>query len=391
MKRKIKITESQYNKLKQSLVETPFDKLAKNTIKVGDVIEINDSGKKSSFKVLQSYGGQITMEGISSDVVKYIYTITSTSLHGNELGGYYIDKVRYSQNPKDIKNWPKINKQITDFQVFRNNKLIDAADFNGKSSFNPNLPAPIGAQTAPNSPNNLPVPSDDAEKGYHPYEELPNDGTTPSSGSTQPDTKEPYEKEYYPYEEVDDTPPDAPPTPEDNEKVNKIVDVLSGKDPVLQKLFFKQASWMEHLNAELKGKKATHGGITATYDMLSYYVRNHIDKETPGFHEGKKVKYFLLTPVSLQFQKKIRNLNIEANVVLEGEVLPLEFGDTKRVIFNREDNYFITIVQTTNKYDVFKCRISKTKSHGNITKEYVNIEFQESDGYTTVQNQEKNK
>ena len=148
---------------------------------------------------------------------------------------------------------------------------------------------------------------------------------------------------------------------------------------------------MEHLNAELKGKKATHGGITATYDMLSNYVRNHIDKETPGFHEGKKVKYFLLTPVSLQFQKKVRNLNIEANVVLEGEVLPLEFGDTKRVIFNREDNYFITIVQTTNKYDVFKCRISKTKSHGNITKEYVNIEFQESDGYTTVQNQEKNK
>ena len=177
MKRKIKITESQYNTLKQSLVETPFDKLAKSTIKVGDIIEINDSGKKSSFKVLQSYGGQITMEGVSSDVVKYIYTITSTSLHGNELSGYYVDKARYSQNPKDIKNWPRINKQITDLQVFRNNKLIDAADFNGKSSFNTNLPAPIGATTTPPSTNNSLVPSDDAENGYHPYEELPNDGT----------------------------------------------------------------------------------------------------------------------------------------------------------------------------------------------------------------------
>ena len=38
MIKKLKITESQYNRLLNLLVETPFDVVVKNTIKAGDIV-----------------------------------------------------------------------------------------------------------------------------------------------------------------------------------------------------------------------------------------------------------------------------------------------------------------------------------------------------------------
>jgi hypothetical protein len=51
MAKKIKISESQYNTLQKYLVETPYDEVYKS-IKVDDIIEIENKGNISKYKVM---------------------------------------------------------------------------------------------------------------------------------------------------------------------------------------------------------------------------------------------------------------------------------------------------------------------------------------------------
>ena len=131
MNKKIKITESQYNRLLQVMVETPFDTMAKDTIKTGDIVSITWKGTKNNFKVIDSTSGQIVMDNIDkgSTNINYRYFMVYTSLNGDDLQLRRVHKTKEANKLNDTKSWSPITvKDITNIQVIRNGKVIDNVD-----------------------------------------------------------------------------------------------------------------------------------------------------------------------------------------------------------------------------------------------------------------------
>jgi len=131
MSKKIKITESQYNRLIQLMVETPFDTMAKDSIKAGDIISITWKGTKNNFKVINNTSGQIIMDNIDkgSTNINYRYFMVYTSLNGDDLQLRRVHKTKEADKLNDTKSWSPITvKDITNIQVIRDGKLVDKVD-----------------------------------------------------------------------------------------------------------------------------------------------------------------------------------------------------------------------------------------------------------------------
>jgi hypothetical protein len=131
MNKKLKITESQYNRLLNLLLETPFDALVKNTINVGDVVSITWKGSKNNFKVVDDSSGHIIMDNIDtgSTNINYRYFMAFTSLDGDDLELRRVHKTKEADKLNNIKSWSLVTvKDITNIEIFRNNKLIDTID-----------------------------------------------------------------------------------------------------------------------------------------------------------------------------------------------------------------------------------------------------------------------
>ena len=131
MNKKLKITESQYNRLLNLLLETPFDALIKNTINVGDDVSITWKGSKNNFKVVDDSSGHIIMDNIDtgSTNINYRYFMAFTSLDGDDLELRRVHKTKEADKLNNVKSWSLITvKDITNIEIFRNNKLIDTID-----------------------------------------------------------------------------------------------------------------------------------------------------------------------------------------------------------------------------------------------------------------------
>lgn len=131
MKKKIKITETQYDRLLRLMVETPFDTMTKTTIKDGDIISITWKGSKNNFKVVNNTNGQIVMDNIDkgSTNINYRYFMVYTSLNGDDMQLRRVHKVKEADKLNDFKQWsPIIVKDITDIQVIRDGEVIDRVD-----------------------------------------------------------------------------------------------------------------------------------------------------------------------------------------------------------------------------------------------------------------------
>lgn len=131
MSKKIKITESQYNRLIQVMVETPFDTMAKDSIKAGDIISITWKGTKNNFKVINNTSGQIVMDNIDkgSTNINYRYFMVYTSLNGDDLQLRRVHKIKEADKLNDSKTWsPLTVKDITNIEVIRDGKVIDKVD-----------------------------------------------------------------------------------------------------------------------------------------------------------------------------------------------------------------------------------------------------------------------
>lgn len=131
MNKKLKITESQYNRLLNLLLETPFDALVKNTINVGDVVAITWKGSKNNFKVVDDSSGHIIMDNIDtgSTNINYRYFMAFTSLDGDDLELRRVHKTKEANKLNNIKSWSLITvKDITNIEIFRGDKLIDTID-----------------------------------------------------------------------------------------------------------------------------------------------------------------------------------------------------------------------------------------------------------------------
>lgn len=131
MSKKIKITESQYNRLINLMVETPFDTLAKTVIKPNDIISITWKGSKNNFKVINNTSGQIIMDNIDkgSTNINYRYLMVYTSLDGDDMELRRVNKVKEADKLNDSKQWSTVTvKDITDIEIIRDGKVIDRVD-----------------------------------------------------------------------------------------------------------------------------------------------------------------------------------------------------------------------------------------------------------------------
>jgi len=131
MNKKIKITESQYNRLINLMVETPFDTLAKTVIKPNDVISITWKGSKNNFKVINNTAGQVIMDNIDkgSTNINYRYLMVYTSLDGDDMELRRVNKVKEADKLNDPKQWSRVTvKDITDIQIIRDGKVVDRVD-----------------------------------------------------------------------------------------------------------------------------------------------------------------------------------------------------------------------------------------------------------------------
>lgn len=148
MSKKIKITESQYNRLIQLMVETPFDTMAKDSIKAGDIISITWKGTKNNFKVINNTSGQIIMDNIDkgSTNINYRYFMVYTSLNGDDLQLRRVNKKKEADKLNDTKSWSPITvKDISSIEVIRDGKVVDKVD--------PLSPSPEKQQKQGKKPN----------------------------------------------------------------------------------------------------------------------------------------------------------------------------------------------------------------------------------------------
>ena len=131
MSKKIKITESQYNRLINLMVETPFDAMAKTSIQAGDIISITWKGSKNNFKVINNTSGQIIMDNVdtNSNNKDFRYFMVYTSLTGDDMEVRRVHKTNQANILNDPKKWGKFTfKDITNIEVIRDGKVVDKVD-----------------------------------------------------------------------------------------------------------------------------------------------------------------------------------------------------------------------------------------------------------------------
>jgi len=350
MKKKLIITESQYAELKKRLVETPFDKLTKTVIKVGDIIEVETNKRVFLYKVISSFGGQIQMDGIDTDIKDYRFFISSNGLNKNNFYGKKINKVKNPNLLNNPQSWEKFNAVITNFKVNRNNKFIDSADINGIPSNN-------------NNNNNN------------------NNNVTPDAPDTEP--------------EADEVKPEVPDgyTEEEIKKAGKEIlshyDSETGEtnDPVLQNLLIREPNFFKRVRAEMKGEKVVYSGILAAQKLASDYVDKTLGK---SFIQFKTAKYEVLENVSIDYlgngssqAQFIREIKKEYYAVNERQSI----GVTYKTLINKEEKYQIKVIEKVeNEDDVFNCQFYKFADlklnvKADLYSKEVRIKFLKSDGY----------
>ena len=131
MNKKIKITESQYNRLINLMVETPFDTMTKTGVQAGDIISITWKGTKNNFKVINNTSGQIIMDNIDTNSTNkdFRYFMVYTSLNGDDMEVRRVHKKNQADILNDPKKWSKFTfKDITNIEVIRDGKVVDKVD-----------------------------------------------------------------------------------------------------------------------------------------------------------------------------------------------------------------------------------------------------------------------
>lgn len=137
--KKIKITESQYSRMVNLIVETPFDTVMRSTIQVGDIIKISWKDNTNNFKVIDNNNGQVIMDNVDkgSTNINYRYLLVYTSLDGDGLEMRRAHKTKDQKILDDIKLWKTVNiKDVTGIQIVRDGAIIDEVDQIGPKELN---------------------------------------------------------------------------------------------------------------------------------------------------------------------------------------------------------------------------------------------------------------
>lgn len=126
MIKKLRITEDQFNRLKNYLNETPFSDVVYE-LKNGDIIKLIYQNSPIFFQVIDSVNGQILMVGQSGTAHGvYRYHFAQSDLEGNVLN---TRRIYIGDKPNVPKKWDKYPfTDVKNIEVIRNKKVIDTVD-----------------------------------------------------------------------------------------------------------------------------------------------------------------------------------------------------------------------------------------------------------------------
>lgn len=128
MSMKVRLTESQYDKLKGFILEATFQEVLADSVQKGDVIRIGFKDKTRNFKVIDAMSGQIQMDNIDDNSDENVYRafMSTTSLSGGDLKLSVVNKETEPDKVKDPRTWTKkIFKGVTDIELLRNDTVVD--------------------------------------------------------------------------------------------------------------------------------------------------------------------------------------------------------------------------------------------------------------------------
>lgn len=132
MNKKVILTESQYKIIKQFLLESSFDVLARKEILKGDIVTINTNGQKINFKVIQNDNGQIYMDvnDTDSEYFERRIFVDPNSFDKGSLVAKLATDAQKNEKPMKINTWSKfVFKNVDQIDVSRGGKFIDGTNF----------------------------------------------------------------------------------------------------------------------------------------------------------------------------------------------------------------------------------------------------------------------
>ena len=374
MANKLIITESQFNRIKHLLMETPLNRFISSSAEEGDLIQITSGNKKSVFKIVEVYKGfEISMIGLSDDVNKNQYVMRNNSLTGNNLRLYYIDKdIDINPMPK-VEDWNTVSVKVDKLELFRNGKPIDSADIRQTAIVDPN--ATLGDYTDDKpevNPNLIHVGPNEKSPEIH----LCGSGNIPTGDAVIDDTKE---------------------NPEANETdlIKKYYREIMA-DENLKTAFYKKPNAWNYFVAAMKGERATGSGIYPVMQLVDAYKEKKQKEKAPGFTnlQNQPAKFKIRLPIEIPYIKlknkqKVKDTlviypsdNLTAIVQQEATVGTQSIVTLK----NSRENFQIDVIESTDNPNVFKCDFSVFNISG-VKNDYyysdrVNVEFLQSKGYS---------
>lgn len=333
MNKRLKLTETQFQKIKNFIFETKFDVLTRKSVKKGDYINVNTKSGVLEFEVIDSFGGQIYMKNINAGTMQFnkLVFVVPTSLQNNKLELKVANDAQANQKPFKPNTWVKSTvNNVESFDVIRDNKLVDSTD-------------------------------DSKEKEYV--------QPTPQTQPTQEPQPEPQ------------TDLEQKITPEDKSNAYIAYDQILN-DPILKNAFYKKPSFWNLFMSELKGKKATGKGIVPTLQLLDKY---NFEKMKDMFIPGKKILFKALNNVEIYDNDNNLLFTFNDNNTYECTVNKLKINN-KWVLENRTSNFKVNILYEMSD-NIFVCELvkyysDKTGAYKEFkTTKPVKIEILPSDGY----------
>lgn len=349
MKRKIIITESQYNKLQEFLFETPYRRLY-SKIQENDVIEIINKGVPSKFKVRIFANDYIIMDGITKNVSNYVFAINKDGLWKSNFEAKKILKNDERKSNKNIDTWPSFTMVITSFKLIRGNNVIDVADIEGS------IPEPTTEPEPINTPDEI-------------SKEILMDPNTPGN----------FDKLEEPEEENFD------------EMIDNIEQEYKSDD-IFRNALYKQPSFLERLSAEIRGVKPKGSGIIIANQLVnSYRDKGSNDYLNADFRKPFFARFKSLEDYELEYdiEGKLGHIRLIKDGEREAKVgnandknqRKLEYKDknekfsilvTKNISTEEIPNYFLCYIST---YSIENGNLIKNKSIP------VKLQFLDSTGF----------
>lgn len=288
MKRKIIISESQYNKLQEFLFETADVNDTLDYVNTNDVLLFKGPyNVKINVVNVDQNTGEILGTTDKDEKVKFFFN--SYDENTKKFNFQKLDKTtnKYVNQPFDVK----------ELDILRNGKVLPIRDANRKT------PEPVAKP-------------DDISK---PVEMDPNVTSTPE-------------------------------TPEETEKVKK--QRMYGKkalkaitsDPQLQAAFYRQPSFWKLFMADMQGKTAPGKGIQPTLELINGYMDRKNKQNNPDLASFKMQKNADLTiskPISFTVKSKILGGKDETYTI------PANTPGDKYTAFNRPSNWFDATTNTS--------------------------------------------